>query len=141
MGAAIIDGKAFAAGLRARVAATVPAFVAATGRKPGLAVVLVGADPASEVYVRNKSKATEAAGMASFAHRLPAETPQPTGRLVARSTATRRWTAFCPAALAEQIDEPRDRRIDPAKIGRVHPENVGKLAGPKGSCPARRWAA
>jgi methylenetetrahydrofolate dehydrogenase (NADP+)/methenyltetrahydrofolate cyclohydrolase len=74
--AALIDGKAFAEGLRARIAAAVPAFVAQAKRAPGLAVVLVGEDPASQVYVRSKGKATLAAGMASFEHRLPPETPQ-----------------------------------------------------------------
>ena len=76
MSADIIDGKAFAEGLRARVAEAVPAFVEATGRKPGLAVVLVGEDPASQIYVRSKGKATEAAGMESFEHRLPDTTTQ-----------------------------------------------------------------
>jgi methylenetetrahydrofolate dehydrogenase (NADP+)/methenyltetrahydrofolate cyclohydrolase len=66
----IIDGKAFAAGLRNRVATAVPDFIAATSRKPGLAVVLVGDDPASQVYVGSKKKATVEAGMASFEHRL-----------------------------------------------------------------------
>ncbi|MFN3749364.1 MAG: bifunctional methylenetetrahydrofolate dehydrogenase/methenyltetrahydrofolate cyclohydrolase FolD [Sphingorhabdus sp.] len=75
-GAAIIDGKAFAAGLRARIAEAVPAFTSATGRVPGLAVVLVGDDAASAVYVASKGKATVAAGMASFEHRLPADTKQ-----------------------------------------------------------------
>jgi methylenetetrahydrofolate dehydrogenase (NADP+)/methenyltetrahydrofolate cyclohydrolase len=74
--ASVIDGKAFAEQLRERVAAAVPAFVAATGRAPGLAVVLVGEDPASAVYVRNKGKATLAAGMASFEHKLEATTSQ-----------------------------------------------------------------
>lgn len=74
--ATVIDGKAFAAGLRARIADVVPAFEAATGRKPGLAVVLVGDDPASAVYVGSKGKATVAAGMASFEHRLPADASQ-----------------------------------------------------------------
>ncbi len=72
----IIDGKAFAAGLRARVANLVPAFVAETGRAPGLAVVLVGDDPASQVYVGSKKKATVEAGMASFEHRLPGDSSQ-----------------------------------------------------------------
>lgn len=72
----VIDGKAFAAGLRARIAAAVPAFAAAAGRAPGLAVVLVGDDPASAVYVGSKGKATVAAGMASFEHRLPATATQ-----------------------------------------------------------------
>ncbi len=56
MTAALIDGKSFAAGLRARVAAYVPAFHAASGRTPGLAVVLVGEDPASAVYVRSRAR-------------------------------------------------------------------------------------
>ena len=74
--AKVIDGKAFAAGLRARIADAVPAFSAATGRAPGLAVVLVGDDPASAVYVGSKGKATVAAGMESFEHRLPATATQ-----------------------------------------------------------------
>ena len=75
-GAAIIDGKAFAEGLRAKVATLAASFEAAAGRKAGLAVVLVGEDPASQVYVRSKGKQTVACGMASFEHRLPAETPE-----------------------------------------------------------------
>lgn len=76
MTAAIIDGKAFATGLRASVAAGVRAFRAETGSVPGLAVVLVGEDPASAVYVRNKGKQTLEAGMNSFEHTLPSETTQ-----------------------------------------------------------------
>ncbi|MGE5475371.1 MAG: bifunctional methylenetetrahydrofolate dehydrogenase/methenyltetrahydrofolate cyclohydrolase FolD [Bacteroidales bacterium] len=76
MSARLIDGKAFAASLRARVAAEVAEFEAATGITPGLAVVLVGDDPASQVYVRNKGRETVAAGMASFEHRLPDTTTQ-----------------------------------------------------------------
>src|SRR5215212_2458029 len=71
MSAARIDGRAFAVRLRERVAGAVPAFVDATGRAPGLAVVLVGDDPASQIYVRSKGRATVEAGMASFEHRLP----------------------------------------------------------------------
>lgn len=74
--AAIIDGKAFAADLRARVAVAAAAFERQAGRKAGLAVVLVGEDPASQVYVRNKGKQTVEAGMASFEHKLPADTTQ-----------------------------------------------------------------
>jgi NAD(P)-dependent dehydrogenase (short-subunit alcohol dehydrogenase family) len=74
--AEIIDGKSFAEGLRARIAAAVSAFVSAAGRKPGLAVVLVGEDAASQVYVRSKARATVAAGMESFEHRLPASASQ-----------------------------------------------------------------
>ena len=76
MSADIIDGKTFAERLRRRVGEAVPAFASATGRKPGLAVVLVGEDPASQVYVRSKGKATVEAGMESVEHRLPAATTQ-----------------------------------------------------------------
>ena len=72
----IIDGKAFAARLRGEVAKGVADFQASAGRAPGLAVVLVGEDPASAVYVRSKHKACVAAGMESFEHRLPAETAE-----------------------------------------------------------------
>src|SRR3546814_10517779 len=74
--ALVIDGKAIAAALRLRIADAVPAFRAAAGRAPGLAVVLVGDDPASGVYGASKGKATRAAGMASFEHRLPADATQ-----------------------------------------------------------------
>ena len=74
--AQIIDGKAFAAGLPERIRDAVPAFVKQAGRAPGLAVVLVGEDPASQVYVASKHKATIAAGMESFEHRLPADVAQ-----------------------------------------------------------------
>ena len=76
MSADIIDGKAFAGDLRARITGMVPAFREMAGRAPGLAVVLVGEDPASQVYVRSKHKATIEAGMESFEHRLPASASQ-----------------------------------------------------------------
>ncbi|KAA0686660.1 bifunctional methylenetetrahydrofolate dehydrogenase/methenyltetrahydrofolate cyclohydrolase FolD [Azospirillum brasilense] len=71
--AKIIDGKAFAAGLRARVAEGVAALKASHGVTPGLAVVLVGEDPASQVYVRSKEKALADLGMNSFDHHMPAD--------------------------------------------------------------------
>jgi methylenetetrahydrofolate dehydrogenase (NADP+) / methenyltetrahydrofolate cyclohydrolase len=71
--AEVIDGKAAAAALRARVAAHVPAFRREMGRAPGLSVVLVGEDPASQVYVRSKGRATREAGMEGAEHRLPAD--------------------------------------------------------------------
>jgi methylenetetrahydrofolate dehydrogenase (NADP+)/methenyltetrahydrofolate cyclohydrolase len=70
---ALIDGKAFAEGLRARVGVAAAAFAHQAGRRPGLAVVLVGEDPASQVYVGAKARACEEAGIASFEHRLPAD--------------------------------------------------------------------
>ena len=72
----IIDGKAFAAELRGRVATAVSRLESSHGLIPGLAVVLVGEDPASEVYVRNKGKQTVEVGMASFEHRLSDQTTE-----------------------------------------------------------------
>lgn len=74
--ATLIDGKAFAAGLVDRVAAAAQRLERASGVKPGLAVVIVGEDPASQIYVRNKGETTQRAGMRSDTHRLPAETAQ-----------------------------------------------------------------
>ncbi|MEI9965803.1 MAG: bifunctional methylenetetrahydrofolate dehydrogenase/methenyltetrahydrofolate cyclohydrolase FolD [Caulobacteraceae bacterium] len=74
--ARIIDGKAFADGLRGRIAAEVARLKAERGLQPGLAVVLVGEDPASQIYVRHKGEATEAVGMKSVTRRLPAATTQ-----------------------------------------------------------------
>jgi methylenetetrahydrofolate dehydrogenase (NADP+) / methenyltetrahydrofolate cyclohydrolase len=76
MSAQVIDGKAYAEGLRQRVAVAVASLKATHKLTPGLAVVLVGEDPASQVYVRNKHKQTIEAGMESFEHRLPASTPE-----------------------------------------------------------------
>ena len=76
MTATIIDGKAFAAKVREKVAAGVTRLKDAHGITPGLAVVLVGEDPASQVYVRSKGKQTLEAGMASFEHKLPVETSE-----------------------------------------------------------------
>ena len=128
-GARIIDGKALAATLRARVAAQVAALDGTV--RPGLAVVLVGDDPASAVYVRNKNRETEAAGMASFEHRLPADTPEAAlldlvGRLN-RDPAVHGILVQLP--LPDGIDSAKVlRAIDPAKdVDGFHPENVGAL--------------
>ena len=72
----IIDGKAYAEGLRGRIAKAVAELKSKHGLTPGLAVVLVGEDPASRVYVANKAKQTVEAGMTSWEHRLPADTPE-----------------------------------------------------------------
>ncbi|WP_375420472.1 bifunctional methylenetetrahydrofolate dehydrogenase/methenyltetrahydrofolate cyclohydrolase FolD [uncultured Sphingomonas sp.] len=132
MTATIIDGKAHAAALRARVAAQVEAFVAATGRKPGLAVVLVGEDPASAVYVRNKGKATVAAGMASIEHRLSADVDQVTLlALVDQLNADPAVDGILvQLPLPPQIDEQAViTRIDPDKdVDGFHPVNAGRLA-------------
>lgn len=76
MSAELIDGKAAAAGLRSRIATAAAAMKADHGLTPGLAVVLVGEDPASSVYVRSKGRATVEVGMESFQHRLSAQTSQ-----------------------------------------------------------------
>ncbi len=76
MSAKIIDGKAFAAEVRAKVATHVDRLKDVHGITPGLAVVLVGEDPASQVYVRNKGTQTVEVGMNSFEHKLPADTPE-----------------------------------------------------------------
>src|SRR6267142_2277382 len=76
MTARIIDGKIIAAELRARVAEEVARVQRERGITPGLAMVLVGSDPASQIYVRSKHKQTQAAGMASFEHVLPADVAQ-----------------------------------------------------------------
>ncbi|MAQ83873.1 bifunctional methylenetetrahydrofolate dehydrogenase/methenyltetrahydrofolate cyclohydrolase FolD [Psychromarinibacter halotolerans] len=76
MTATIIDGKAFAATVREKVAAGVATLKADHGITPGLAVVLVGEDPASQVYVRNKGTQTIEVGMNSFEHKLPADVPE-----------------------------------------------------------------
>jgi methylenetetrahydrofolate dehydrogenase (NADP+)/methenyltetrahydrofolate cyclohydrolase len=140
MTARLIDGKAFAAGLRGRVAAAVPAFVAAAGRPPGLAVVLVGEDPASQVYVRSKGKATLEAGMASIEHKLPIETTQ--DQLLALVADLNADPAvdgiLVQLPLPGQIDEAAIiGAIDPDKdVDGFHVTNAGRLAvGAEGFVP------
>ncbi len=132
MTARIIDGKAFAAGLRERLAARVPSFVAQVGRAPGLAVVLVGEDPASQVYVRSKHKATVEAGMQSFEHRLPADTSeQALLDLVAALNADDAVDGILvQLPLPGHIDDKAVlAAIDPAKdVDGFHVVNAGKLA-------------
>jgi methylenetetrahydrofolate dehydrogenase (NADP+)/methenyltetrahydrofolate cyclohydrolase len=132
MAAVLIDGKAFAERLCARVAAAVPDFAAHAGRRPGLAVVLVGEDPASMVYVRSKGKATEAAGMASFEHRLAAETGQADLiALVERLNADAAVDGILvQLPLPPHIDDKAViGALDPAKdVDGFHVENAGRLA-------------
>ena len=132
MTARLIDGKAFAAALRDRVATAAATFTDAAGRQPGLAVVLVGEDAASSVYVRSKGKATLAAGMASFEHRLPAETTQETlVALVDRLNADPAVDGILvQLPLPRHIDERAViARIDPDKdVDGFHPLNAGRLA-------------
>ena len=130
--AAIIDGRTIAADLRARVAIHVARVKRENGLTPGLAVVLVGHDPASEVYVRTKAKQTEAAGMASFERKLPAETSlDDLLSIVAQLNAD-------PAVHGILVQLPLPKgldsqkvidAIDPAKdVDGLHPINAGRLA-------------
>lgn len=132
MSAEIIDGKAFAANLRARVGEAAAAFEGQAGRKAGLAVVLVGDDPASAVYVRSKGKATVAANMASFEHRLPADTTQDT--LIALVRQLNADAAvdgiLVQLPLPRHLDEQAVvAAIDPAKdVDGLTPVSAGRLA-------------
>ena len=140
MTATIIDGKAHALALRSRVATHVAAFREATGRAPGLAVVLVGEDPASAVYVRNKGKATRDAGMESFEHRLPADTDSAALlALVARLNADPAVDGILvQLSLPAHIDAQAVLlAIDPDKdVDGFHPVNAGRLAiGAEGFVP------
>ena len=127
----IIDGKAFAERLRRRVAAAAADLKARHGLVPGLAVVLVGEDPASQVYVRNKVKATRDAGMESFDTRLAADISQEALlALLARLNADPAVHGILvQMPLPPQIDSAAViEAIDPAKdVDGFHPVNVGRL--------------
>ncbi|WP_347311097.1 bifunctional methylenetetrahydrofolate dehydrogenase/methenyltetrahydrofolate cyclohydrolase FolD [Defluviimonas sp. SAOS-178_SWC] len=140
MSAKIIDGKAFAARVRGEVAAHVARLKEENGITPGLAVVLVGEDPASEVYVRSKGKSTVEAGMNSYEHKLPAETSEADLlALIARLNAD-------PAVHGILVQLPLPKHlnsdlvintIDPAKdVDGFHISNVGLLGtGQKSMVP------
>jgi methylenetetrahydrofolate dehydrogenase (NADP+) / methenyltetrahydrofolate cyclohydrolase len=132
MNAKIIDGKVFAEGLRGRLATEVAALKAQHGFVPGLAVVLVGEDPASQVYVRNKAKQTSEVGMASFEHKLGKETGQAELlALVERLNADPAVNGILvQLPLPKQIDPQAVLdAIDPAKdVDGFHVVNAGKLA-------------
>jgi methylenetetrahydrofolate dehydrogenase (NADP+) / methenyltetrahydrofolate cyclohydrolase len=133
MTARIIDGKAIASELRARVGEEVARVQREHKLTPGLAVVLVGSDPASQVYVRSKHKQTQAAGMASFEHVLPAEVAQ--SDLLALIGSLNRDPAV--HGILVQLPLPKSLHtetiisaIDPAKdVDGLHPNNAGRLAG------------
>ncbi len=140
MSAERIDGRAFAARLRERVAEKVPAFAASAGRAPGLAVVLVGEDPASLVYVRSKGRATDEAGMASFEHRLPDSVSQ--DELLALVDQLNDDEAvdgiLVQLPLPAGVDDKAViEAIDPSKdVDGFHPINAGRLAiGEEGLVP------
>jgi methylenetetrahydrofolate dehydrogenase (NADP+)/methenyltetrahydrofolate cyclohydrolase len=128
MSAALIDGKAHAQALRDKVAHG----VAKLARAPGLAVVLVGEDPASNVYVRAKSKACREVGMASFEHRLPAETTRDVLLALVRQLNADPTVdgILVQLPLPDHIDTNAViATIDPDKdVDGFHPVNVGRLA-------------
>ena len=131
MTARILDGKARAERLTAEVAAKVAARIGSGKSRPGLAVALVGENAASQIYVRNKRRTTEAAGMASFSHDLPATTSQrDLLGLIDRLNADAAVHGILvqlplpkhiePDAVAERIDPRKD-------VDGLHPYNVGRL--------------
>lgn len=132
MTAAIIDGKVIAQGVIARATALSGAFVRQAGRPPGLAVVLVGEDPASQVYVRNKGREAEACGFRSEQHTLAADTSEADLlALVARLNADPGIDGILvQLPLPKTIDAGRIlTAIDPAKdVDGFHPLNVGLIA-------------
>ena len=132
MTAKILDGAAVAALVRQRVAADVARFVAAGGPAPGLATVLVGGDPASQVYVRRKNEQTVAVGMSSFHRELPADTPQAElDALIDELNADPAVHGILvQSPLPDGLDEARAfARIAPSKdVDGFHPYNVGQLA-------------
>ncbi len=131
MSARLLDGKSLAAALRAEVAADVAALRAATGRVPGLAVVLVGADPASRSYVTGKEKACAAAGIYSREIPLPAATGR--AEILAAVRALNADDAVDGILVQLPLPDPSSERdvieaIDPAKdVDGFHPTNVGRL--------------
>jgi methylenetetrahydrofolate dehydrogenase (NADP+)/methenyltetrahydrofolate cyclohydrolase len=140
MSATIIDGKAFAARVRGKVAAEVARIKEAGGVTPGLAVVLVGEDPASQVYVRSKGKQTVEVGMNSYEHKLDADTSETAlldliGRLNADPAVHGILVQLpLPGHLNEDLVI---NAIDPAKdVDGFHISNVGRLAtGQKAMVP------
>jgi methylenetetrahydrofolate dehydrogenase (NADP+)/methenyltetrahydrofolate cyclohydrolase len=129
--AELLDGKAIAAALRARVGERGRDFVARTGRRPGLDVLLAGDDAASQVYVRNKARACEEAGMRGAVHRLPATVTQQellarVGELGARADVD---GILVQLPLPKHIDESAVlEAVDPARdVDGFHPYNAGAL--------------
>ena len=131
MSATIIDGKQVAANIRAEIRADAEEFTRKTGIVPHLAAILVGDDPASAVYVRNKQKACEQSGLKSTLHRLPAQTTeQELLDLIARSNAdTSVHGILVQLPLPRQINELAILdAVSPLKdVDAFHPENVGRI--------------
>ncbi len=140
MSADIIDGKAFAATVREKVAAHVVRLKSDHNITPGLAVVLVGEDPASEVYVRNKGKQTLECGMNSYEHKLPADTPEAEvlDLIDQLNNDPAVHGILCQLPVPDHIDSDKVlNAISPAKdVDGFHISNVGLLAtGQKSMVP------
>ena len=138
--AKIIDGKAFAANLRTDITAEVSKLKSEHGVTPGLAVILVGEDPASQVYVRNKGKQTLECGMNSYEHKLPDETSEADLlALIAKLNADENVHGIlCQLPVPKHINEQAIlAAIDPAKdVDGFHVVNAGALAtGGEGFAP------
>jgi methylenetetrahydrofolate dehydrogenase (NADP+)/methenyltetrahydrofolate cyclohydrolase len=137
--AKLIDGKAFALALRARVAKGVAELHASTGIKPGLATILVGDDAASQVYVNSKRLVAAELGMASFDHRLPASTAEP--ELLQLITRLNKDPAV--HGILVQLPLPKHivtsdilLAVDPDKdVDGFHPMNVGRLGSIASGAP------
>jgi methylenetetrahydrofolate dehydrogenase (NADP+) / methenyltetrahydrofolate cyclohydrolase len=142
----LIDGKAAAAALRQRVAAAAADLAARYGVIPGLAAVLVGENPASDIYVRSKAKATREVGLAGVEHRLPATTSEAELlRLVDTLNADPAIDGILvQLPLPPQIDPQRViEALDPTKdVDGFHPRNVGRLwSGGEALVPCTPWGA
>ena len=127
----IIDGKAISAAVRGEIKENTQKFIAETGVTPGLAVIIVGTDPASQVYVRNKRRACEEVGFYSEAYELPEATTQAElEALVDKLNADSRIHGIlCQLPLPKHLDEESILlRIDPKKdVDAFHPYNVGRI--------------
>ena len=142
MAAEIIDGKAFAAKVREKVATQVARLKADHGLVPGLAVVLVGEDPASQVYVRSKGKQTVECGMNSYEHKLEATTSEADLlALIARLNADAAVHGILvqlplPTKTSSSTRLTRQRML----TAFIFPMSACWARGRKAWCPARRWA-
>lgn len=129
--ATIIDGKAISAAVRVELKSETEALIASTGVRPGLAVIIVGEDPASQVYVRNKRRACDEIGYYSESYELPANTTQEElNTLVDKLNADPHIHGIlCQLPLPKHLDENQViLRIDPKKdVDAFHPYNVGKI--------------
>ena len=140
MAAQLIDGKACAERLTEEVRVAVSTRVATGREPPGLAVVLVGADPASQIYVRNKRRTTESVGMRSFAHDLPGETAEAELlALIDRLNADPAVSGILvQLPLPPQIaDERMTERIDPARTSTAFTPTTSVASYSSGLCCGR----